>query len=449
MVKEDYAGRALHVLSPLLSGFSREELSAAVRAAYASFDTPSAAPLQLLDEKLSVMELFHGPTCAFKDVALQLLPHLMRMARTGAGIEEDTLILTATSGDTGKAAMEGFAGAEGIKILVYYPQDGVSTLQKLQMMTQQGDNVGVFGVNGVFDDAQTGVKRIFTDPEMIERLKKEGYLLSSANSINFGRLAPQIVYYFTAWCDLYAAGRITEDEKVDFIVPTGNFGDILAGYYAARMGLPVGRLVCASNENRVLTDFFATGLYDARRPFYTTSSPSMDILISSNLERLLFEACGRNAEAVSDWMASLSGDGSYQVDEATLREIRSFFDADCADTQQTAQAIRDAFARYHYCMDPHTAVGYSVYTRRPESDRQCVLVSTASPYKFLQDVLEALTGSRPEGDDPFAWMAQLEAVSGMSAPRALKDLSGKEIRFTEVLDKENMPASVLAFLGLD
>ncbi len=448
MAGENYARRALTVLSALMETFPEKDLREAVDAAYASFPEGNAAPLVRLDDELSVLELWHGPTCAFKDVALQLLPHLLRLSKREAGIREETLILTATSGDTGKAALEGFRDAEGVRILVYYPAEGVSFLQKLQMMTQEGENVGVFGVEGVFDDAQTGVKRIFSDPDTAERLKKEEISLSSANSINFGRLAPQVVYYFSAWCDLYSRGEIGPDETIDFVVPTGNFGDILAGEYARRMGLPVGRLVCASNRNNVLTDFFRTGTYQAVRPFYTTSSPSMDILVSSNLERLLFEAAGRDGNRVASWMKSLSEHGSYTPEPDVMQALRCGLAADWAGEEETREAIRDAFVRAHYVMDPHTAVGYSVFRKDRTHARRTVLVSTASPYKFLSDVLPALTGKAVEGDDPFVWMKELETLSGLAAPASLAELAGKERRFTEVIRKEDMKNSVFGFLGL-
>jgi len=450
MAGETYPERAMRILSRLMDTFPKDGLRAAIDAAYAAFPGSNAAPVIRLDDKLSVMELWHGPTCAFKDVALQLLPRLLRLSHEQmSGDAKETLILTATSGDTGKAALEGFANVPGVKILVYYPAEGVSPLQKLQMTTQKGENVGVFGVDGVFDDAQTGVKRIFSNPEMNKRLYEAGVVLSSANSINFGRLAPQVVYYFSAWCDLYASGAIGPDEAVDFVVPTGNFGDILAGEYARRMGLPVGRLICASNRNRVLTDFFRGGVYDAKRPFFTTSSPSMDILVSSNLERLLFEAVGRNGAKVAHWMAELNGKGSYAPEPEVMERLRQGFDAGCADESETAQAIREVFESRRYVMDPHTAVGYHVYRELGDPARQTVLVSTASPYKFLGDVLPALTGRATEGEDPFLWMEQLEKLSGLPVPEPLAALSGKTPRFTKVIDKGEMEASVLSFLGLE
>jgi len=448
MASQDYTVRAARILGKYFTEYPENALLEDVCRAYSSFEGASPAPVRTLDDELSVLELWHGPTAAFKDIALQLLPSLMAFARKETGVREKTLILTATSGDTGKAALEGFKDADGVEIMVYYPAQGVSLLQKMQMQTQQGNNVCVCGVEGVFDDTQTGVKRIFTDESVRARLREAGYTLSSANSINFGRLAPQIVYYFSVWCDLFAKGQIGEDEAIDFVVPTGNFGNILAGFYAREMGLPVGRLVCASNRNRVLADFLGTDVYDANREFYTTSSPSMDILISSNLERLLFEASGRDPEKVESYMRSLAQTGSYRADAPAMEKIRTVFTGGYADGGQTVRAIGDAWRKYGYCLDPHTAVGYSVWSQSEKSGRKTVLVSTASPYKFLQDVLPAVTGEPARGEDPFLWMSRLEQATGTAAPQSLRDLREKPVRFPQVIGKEGMLGALYRYLGL-
>jgi threonine synthase len=344
------------------------------------------------------MELWHGPTCAFKDVALQFLPLAMDAARRKLGVTEKTLILVATSGDTGKAALEGFRDAPGAHCAVFYPEGGVSAVQKLQMETQRGSNVSVIAVRGNFDDTQTGVKRIFADAEITARLKRAGWSLSSANSINWGRLVPQIVYYVSAWCELFAAGEIGPREEVDFVVPTGNFGNILAAWYARAMGLPVGRLICASNSNNVLTDFFNRGVYDINRPFYKTISPALDIVISSNLERLLYEVSGRDGSTVSALMAQLKSCGVYEVPEALRREVGEVFAAGSADDAETSRCIREVYGSMGYLLDPHTAVGWNVW-RNLGTGNKTVIVSTASPFKFTGDVLNALEEEETDHTD--------------------------------------------------
>ena len=361
----DYKGRAAHILGKFLTDFSTEELTGFAAKAYADekFGGPDTAPVKSLADGVHMLELWHGPTCAFKDMALQMLPHLLTASLRKTGETRTCCILVATSGDTGKAALEGFADVPGTKIMVYYPVDGVSPMQKLQMVTQQGQNVEVVAIEGNFDDAQSAVKRIFTDADVIRRMNDAGCIFSSANSINWGRLAPQIAYYVSAYCDLVTTGKIAMGDPVNVCVPTGNFGNILAAYIAKQMGLPVGKLVCASNQNNVLTDFFRQGgVYDRNRPFYTTDSPSMDILISSNLERLLFYISGQNDVMVRELMEELARDGRYTLPADLRDKLAADFDAGCCDDAQTAETIRRIFETQGYLLDTHTAVAVKVYT---------------------------------------------------------------------------------------
>ncbi len=429
----DYRSAALKVLRPYLLSFTDDELVSCVGEAYARFDTSEPVQFQNLGNGLNVMELWHGPTAAFKDMALQLFPRLMPLCKAKCCTAEETWILTATSGDTGKAALEGFCGVPGTRILVFYPYGGVSRIQELQMTTQQGDNVGVFAVRGNFDDAQTGVKRLFGDASLAARLAERGVRLSSANSINWGRLLPQIVYY------VYASARLSVGGPVDFIVPTGNFGNIFAGYLAKLMGAPVGRLVCASNRNRVLTDFFETGVYDRRRPFYKTASPSMDILISSNLERLLYLASGRDAERVAAWMRELAEQGSYAVPDSVMEPLRETFSFGFADDNATVEAISACWNEHRYLLDPHTAVGYAVYRGLQDPSDPAVLVSTANSYKFAPDVLKAFGLSA----DGFEAQDLLAAETGVLVPASLSTLREKTVRFNTVLSPEEMKTVLL------
>ena len=409
----DYPSLAARVLSALLPDFGPEEAETLVRRAYAGkFSAPELTPLREAGDDL-FLELYHGPTSAFKDVALCLLPHLMTAASAKCGNAEDILILTATSGDTGKAALEGFRDVDGIRILVFYPRDGVSAVQKAQMVTQAGRNVGVCAVEGNFDDAQSGVKRIFA-------AAPEG--LSSANSINIGRLVPQVVYYFWAYFSALRLGRIREGEKLNFSVPTGNFGDILAGYLALEMGLPVGKLICASNANNVLTDFLRSGVYDRRRPFHKTLSPSMDILISSNLERLLYLMSGDSAY-VSSLMAQLAAEGHYEISAELLEKLQARFAAFCCDDAGTKASIREVWERSHYLMDTHTAVGWRA--AQDYGEGPTVILSTASPYKFPAAVLSAL--GQDGGEDEFAMMDTLETLTGVPMPANLRGLRDRPI----------------------
>ena len=424
MLPQSYAERASFVLSKYLDEYDAEELTRACEQAYSRFEGEDPAPLVKIDAGLYMLELFHGPTCAFKDMALTLLPYLLRKGCDLCGIKETVLILVATSGDTGKAALEGFKDAAGVKIMVFYPDEGVSKMQKLQMATQEGKNVRVVAVRGNFDECQTAVKKIFTSDACKEELLKKGVVLSSANSINFGRLAPQIAYYFSAYLDLVSSGQIDMGAEVNFAVPTGNFGNILAAYYAKRMGLPVGKLICASNKNNVLTDFIRKGVYDKRREFYKTMSPSMDILISSNLERLLFELSGRNALRVQMRMEKLAADGVYELYDEEKEQVRELLWADFCGEDETVETIYEFFEEYQYPMDTHTACAmYAAgnYIAQHEKDAApMVVVSTASPYKFPQDVMYAITGN--DIKDSFKAIKHLNIATAMKVPASLAKL---------------------------
>ena len=445
-----YIQRAKWVLEKFLPDWTAEELSAAVEAAYGGdrFEDGNPAPLSRLDENCDLLELWHGPTCAFKDMALQLLPKLLPAAARKSGCGKEIAILVATSGDTGKAALEGFRDVPGTRIQVFYPQEGVSPMQKRQMTTQQGGNVSVVGIRGNFDDAQNGVKAIFGNEAMAKTLGERGFALSSANSINWGRLVPQIVYYISAYCTLLADGELKTGEAVNFCVPTGNFGNILAGYYAKQMGLPVKRFLCASNRNNVLTDFIATGRYDRNRRFYTTTSPSMDILISSNLERLVYLLTGKNDGETREKMAALGETGVYQLDERELSALQKEFFGGCCDDEEAARTIRETFREYGYLCDPHTGVAMNVcrqYRKETGDETRTIVLSTASPYKFGDTVLAALGEDCP-GDD-FARLSALEQISGLPVPAALSTLKDAPVRFGEVCAPEEMGEKVLEFLG--
>lgn len=447
-----YTERAQELLSDFFPDFTAEEVRAGVTAAYASgrFADGGVAPLAKLSPDAYLLELWHGPTCAFKDLALQLLPHLLTLSARRAAGEKGIVVLAATSGDTGKAALEGFRDVPGVRIVVFYPAGGVSEIQRLQMATQEGGNVMVCGVHGNFDDTQTGVKRIFTDPQLQAALGAHGMMFSSANSINWGRLAPQIVYYVSAYCDLVGEEEIALGDILNVAVPTGNFGNILAAWYAKRMGLPLGKLICASNRNNVLTDFINTGVYDRRRELYLTSSPSMDILISSNLERLLFELHGRDAAAISALMRELGEKGAYDVGGAVREKLQAEFHGGFCGEEGTEAAIRDVFGRYSYLCDPHTAVAWSVYGEyvQKTGDRtKTLLVSTANPYKFAGGVLRALTGKEPRTDE-FERLRSLEALTGEPVPQQIAELAGKPVRFAGTCGRDEMRAAVTGFLGI-
>lgn len=452
MVMMDYRARAALIMGKYLTDFTPEEIAECTSSAYDSrkFSGGVPAPVSVLKSGISFLELWHGPTCAFKDMALQILPHFLTWSLKKIHAGKDALILVATSGDTGKAALEGFRDVEGTKILVFYPQDGVSAMQERQMRTQEGSNVSVVAVQGNFDDAQTGVKRIFTDKDVLNQLAANGMMFSSANSINWGRLLPQIVYYFSAYCDLVASGTIPSGQEIDFCVPTGNFGDILAGYYAKKMGLPVHRLICASNANNVLTEFLTTGVYDRNRKFFTTISPSMDILVSSNLERLLYDVTDRDDAKISGWMKQLSETGRYEIDSTTLAKIKEIFAAGFCDDDETKEEIKRVYEADHYLCDPHTAVAARVareYREKNGSSVPIVVVSTASPYKFAPDVLSAVSPESDAAGDVFRAVEMLSELTGTEVPESIAALRTKPLRFSEVCSKDGMRDAVLRVAG--
>ncbi len=443
-----YPQRAVYVMGLFLSEFSTAELTSFATKAYGQpkFDCPEVAPVHKVDDDTYCLELWHGPTCAFKDMALQMLPHLLTASLKKLGERKKVCILVATSGDTGKGALEGFKDVPQTKILVFYPQNGVSAIQELQMVTQEGENVGVCAVKGNFDDAQTGVKRLFADEELREKLGKRRWFLSSANSINWGRVLPQIVYYVSAYCDLLKAGAIQNGDKVNVCVPTGNFGNILAAYYAKAIGVPIGKFICASNANNVLTDFIQTGVYDKNRPFYNTLSPSMDILVSSNLERLLLALTGERSE-VAGYMKELSETGRYQVSDKVLAKLQSEFAAGFCDDAQTKAQISKTWKEHRYLIDPHTAVAFHVleqYRKETGDKTPAIAVSTASPFKFCDGVLDALgVAEKAQGLDI---LDQLSQVTGCPVPAPLAGLRGKSPRFTQWVEKQDMVGQVLDML---
>ena len=443
-----YQQRAVYVMNLFLEDFSAGELAGFAAKAYGpdKFDTPAVAPVRTLKDGLHCLELWHGPTCAFKDMALQMLPHLLTASLKKTQEEKTVCILVATSGDTGKGALEGFKDVEKTRILVFYPKDGVSAIQELQMNTQEGNNVGVCSVYGNFDDAQTGVKKLFSDEALREELAKRGYFLSSANSINWGRVLPQIVYYISAYCDMVRDEKLEMGDMLNICVPTGNFGNILAAYYAKEMGVPIGKLICASNSNNVLTDFLTTGVYDRNRKFYNTMSPSMDILISSNLERLLF-AVTQSDEEVRGYMEQLGAEGRYQVSDKVAERIRKLFSAGCCDDANTQRVIGEVYKKYDYLIDPHTAVAFDVlerYRKETGDETAALVVSTASPFKFCDNVLGAL--GRTEIADGLAVLDQLSEATGQEAPKPLASLKDKQVRFDQSVAKENMVDMVLGML---
>lgn len=436
------------VLSAFLNDFTAEELDYCITNAYDSkFDTPAIAPLVKLDGQYN-LELFHGSTIAFKDMALSILPYFMTTAAKKHGLENKIVILTATSGDTGKAAMAGFADVPGTEIIVFYPKDGVSKVQELQMTTQTGDNTHVIAIDGNFDDAQTNVKHMFNDVALREKLAANKMQFSSANSMNIGRLVPQVVYYVYAYAQLVKTGQITAGEKVNFTVPTGNFGNILAAFYAKQIGLPVGKLICASNENNVLTDFFKTRVYDKKREFKVTTSPSMDILVSSNLERLIFHLVGNDATKTKELMESLVATGQYQLSDFDA-DILDLFAAAYADESETAAEIKRVYEASDYIEDPHTAVASAVYQKyrtQTGDAAKTVIASTASPYKFPVVAVEAVTGETGLGD--FEALAKLHTLSGVSVPPAVDGLETAPVRHRTSVAAKDMQAAVEDYLGL-
>lgn len=450
--KMSYQERAVFILKQFLTDYSEEELRDCVNKAYTEEKFgKNPVPLVQVNDNTGVLELWHGPTSAFKDMALQLLPHLLLAAKKKTGETHKVVILVATSGDTGKAALEGFADVPGTEIMVFYPSEGVSDIQKRQMTTQVGENVKVFGIEGNFDDAQRGVKEIFSNKVLAKSLAEKGFVFSSANSINWGRLAPQIVYYFSAYVDAVAAKKIKLGDEINFVVPTGNFGDILAGYYAKQMGLPVQRLLCASNSNNILTDFINTGIYDKRRDFYKTVSPSMDILVSSNLERLLYHVSEGNTAKVAGYMEKLNTEGIYEIDRDSLRAIRSEFFGAWVDELETKETIGRVYRDYKYVLDTHTAVAWRAlekYRYLPEdTDTYTVVLSTASPFKFADNVLSSIEGQTVADDNPFELLRKLSSETGMAIPSRMAALEQAEILHKEVVDAKKMELTVISNLG--
>ena len=451
---KNYAQRAAYVFSKYLTDFTEAELRYCTESAYTakSFDTENIAEIAHLFEGTYMLELWHGPTCAFKDMALQILPYFLTTAVKKLHMNKKVVILVATSGDTGKAALEGFKDVDGTKMLEFYPENGVSPMQKRQMNTQEGGNVSVCAIEGNFDDAQTGVKKLFVDEAINKELNDNGMLFSSANSINWGRLLPQIVYYFSAYADLLEQGKIQPGDKINVVVPTGNFGNILAGYYACKMGLPVNKFICASNSNNVLTDFLKTGEYNRNRAFHATVSPSMDILISSNLERLLYDVTDHDSEKVAGWMQELSEKGVYKVDDETFKKITDAFDAGFCSDEDTLKTIRKVYDNAGYLCDTHTAVAVNVYedyVERTGDKTPTVIVSTASPYKFASSVLSAVDDQYDDNMDEFQKVARLSKLTNTEVPAPIAHLEQKTIRFSNVCEKENMGHELLKMVGLE
>lgn len=449
LIPLSYKERAKKILSLYLTDFTEEEINYCVEGAYrdGKFSSEKIAPVVDLPgtDNGHILELFWGPTCAFKDMALQLLPYLLTTASKRFAPDKEIVILVATSGDTGKAALEGFKDVPHTRILVFYPDQGVSAMQKLQMQTQAGENVAVCAIKGNFDDAQSGVKKIFTDKAVGEKLAQNNMMFSSANSINWGRLVPQVVYYCSAYCDMVEQGNLYFGEKMDVVVPTGNFGNILAAYYAKKMGVPINLLVCASNSNNVLTDFLTTGTYDRNRKFYTTTSPSMDILISSNLERLLFHLSGENDEEIRGYMKLLSETGKYTVSDEIMAGIKENFAAGYSTEDEDRDTIKETFNN-GYLADTHTAVAINVY-KKLDSDRPTIIASTASPYKFPKSVLTAILGQAPDLDE-FDMTEELSRVSTTKMPLPLAGLKNRPVRFTSVSEISDMEQCVYDMLGI-
>lgn len=444
-----YQEIAYTVMKEFLTDFTEEELKSCIAKAYDSkFDTEEIAPLAKVEDAY-YLELFHGATIAFKDMALSILPHLLTTSAKKNQVKNEIVILTATSGDTGKAALAGFADVEGTKIIVFYPKNGVSRVQELQMVTQKGDNTSVVAIHGNFDNAQSGVKAMFENKELEKELNEAGYQFSSANSINIGRLVPQVVYYVYAYAKLLQNEEIAEDEEINVVVPTGNFGNILAAYYAKNMGIPIAKLICASNENKVLYDFFQTGTYDRNREFVLTTSPSMDILISSNLERLIYKISGEDARKDTDLMTELKTKGSYAI-TGEMKANLADFAAGYATEEQVAKAIHDIYEDTGYVMDTHTAVAatvYKAYKEDSKDDRKTVIASTASPYKFAGSVMSAID-PKYKGQDDFKLIEELQKVSGTELPNAIKEIMNAEIRHNTECDVDQMEQTVKNILGV-
>ena len=444
-----YQEIAYTVMKEFLTDFTEEELKSCIAKAYDSkFDTEEIAPLAKVEDAY-YLELFHGATIAFKDMALSILPHLLTTSAKKNQVKNEIVILTATSGDTGKAALAGFADVEGTKIIVFYPKNGVSRVQELQMVTQKGANTSVVAIHGNFDNAQSGVKAMFENKELEKELNEAGYQFSSANSINIGRLVPQVVYYVYAYAKLLQNEEIAEDEEINVVVPTGNFGNILAAYYAKNMGIPIAKLICASNENKVLYDFFQTGTYDRNREFVLTTSPSMDILISSNLERLIYKISGEDARKDTDLMTELKTKGSYAI-TGEMKANLADFAAGYATEEQVAKTIHDIYEDTGYVMDTHTAVAatvYKAYREDSKDDRKTVIASTASPYKFAGSVMSAID-PKYKGQDDFKLIEELQKVSGTELPNAIKEIMNAEIRHNTECDVDQMEQTVKNILGV-
>ncbi len=446
-----YQETAYAVMSRFFTDFTEEELKSCIANAYDSkFDTQEIAPLVRAGDAW-YLELFHGPTIAFKDMALSILPHLLITAAKKNQVKNEIVILTATSGDTGKAALAGFADVPGTKIIVFYPKDGVSPIQEKQMVTQKGDNTFVVGIKGNFDQAQSGVKQMFSNASLAKEMDMAGYQFSSANSINIGRLVPQIVYYVYAYAKLYAKGEIQKGEKINAVVPTGNFGNILAAFYAKHMGIPIAKLICASNENKVLCDFFTTGTYDKNREFILTSSPSMDILISSNLERLIYRIAGNDAVQNAAYMKSLLTQGSYAITPEMKDRLSDFY-GNFADEGETAQFIQSLYQETGYVLDTHTAVAASVYQKykadTKDTDTKSVIVSTASPFKFTRSVMEAIDKGAYHAMADFDLADELAKIAKLKIPQAIEDIRSAEVRHKTVCEPDEMERVVRAFLNI-
>ncbi len=450
MIDMDYKEMAFYILGKYLDDFDQKELREAIDQAYdTKFETEEIAPLVKKND-IYFLELYHGKTLAFKDMALSILPHLLNKAKKKLGVDQKIVILTATSGDTGKAALEGFSNIEDIDIIVFYPENGVSEIQKRQMITQEGKNTHAIAIKGNFDDAQSGVKEIFNDRALNEILYAGNYIFSSANSINIGRLIPQVVYYIYAYVRLFKNHEIKAGEKINFVVPTGNFGNILAAYYAKKMGLPIHKLICASNENNVLYDFINTGIYDSNRNFIMTNSPSMDILISSNLERLLYELGDHDETKIKDMMNQLDQNKKYEIDKTMKEKLEKDFYGGFATDEETLEAIQKVYHHFHYVIDTHTAVAYKVYEQYKEKTNdttKTVIVSTASPFKFTKSVKKALSDIDHE-ENEFELIHVLSNLTGLKIPKPLRDIDKKPILHTEVCEKQDMKRIVCKILGL-
>ena len=444
-----YQEIAYTVMKEFLTDFTEEELKSCIAKAYDSkFDTEEIAPLAKVEDAY-YLELFHGATIAFKDMALSILPHLLTTSAKKNQVKNEIVILTATSGDTGKAAMAGFADVEGTRIIVFYPKNGVSKVQELQMRTQKGANVDVVAIHGNFDNAQSGVKQMFEDQELAKELADKGYQFSSANSINIGRLVPQVAYYVYAYTKLLANGEIKDGEKINVVVPTGNFGNILAAYYAKNLGVPIAKLICASNDNKVLYDFFQTGTYDKNREFVLTTSPSMDILISSNLERLIYLICGEDSEKTKELMEELKTTGKYTI-TPEMKEKLADFAAGYSTEEETAESIHDTYQKTGYVMDTHTAVAAHVcgrYRAKSGDQTKCVIASTASPYKFVKSVMSAIDAENANADE-FDLLPKLQEVSGVPMPQAIKDILDAKVLHDLECDADKMKDTVKGILGV-